>query len=436
MDARPVKIFSSADTPRLRFVAGLLLGEILGLNWEIVTDRRRLGKCPVINYSGKNLADSFVVTPSAILFEEDVHEQELNISEWKGLPVMFCSGGAADFPFDIFAASFYLVARYEEYLVFEPDAYGRFRSSDSVACKHGFLGKPVVDLWVKELAKSLVRRFPSLTFRKNVFSAVVTIDIDEPFAFLGKDLIGNLGGFLHDFASGSKNAGFRYDCLKGSQTDPFSEAFDYILNECGRLDVAAKFFFPVGNRSDFDKNPSWKNRMYREMINKTVERFSAGLHPSYRAGHELWSLLTEAGRLSSVTGKDCLFSRFHYLRFMMPLSFRNLIENRIIEDYSMGYSDEPGFRAGVARPFWFFDISGNRITDLRIFPFQVMDVMMKDNKKLSPAAAANVIGEMISQTRNVGGLFISIWHNTSLLETRECREWRELFKHTLTQQSV
>ena len=82
MDARPVKIFSSADTPRLRFVAGLLLGEILGLNWEIVTDRRRLGKCPVINYSGKNLADSFVVTPSAILFEEDVHEQELNISEW------------------------------------------------------------------------------------------------------------------------------------------------------------------------------------------------------------------------------------------------------------------------------------------------------------------------------------------------------------------
>lgn len=436
MEARPVKIFSSADSPRLRFVTELIFGDILGLNWEIVTDRRRLGKSPVINYSGKKLSGSFTVNPTPILFEEDVHAQELNISEWNGLPVLFHADGGADMPFDIFAASFYLVSRYEEYLGYEHDEYGRFSSSGSVAFKHGFLGKPVVDLWVKELARMLVRRYPSLTFRKNVFRAVVTIDTDEPFVFLGKDLMGNLGGFFHDFTSGSKNAGRRLDCLKGSLMDPFSEAFEYILQECTQRNVSAKFFFPVGNQTDFDKNPSWKNRKYREMINRTFERFSTGLHPSYRAGHELRSLRAEAGRLASITGKACLLSRFHYLRFRMPSSFRNLIDTGVNEDHSMGYTDEPGFRAGIARSFRFFDLISNVITDLRIFPFQVMDVMMKDNKKLTPEASAKIISEMISQTKNVGGLFMSVWHNTSLLDTIECREWRELFKFTLIQQEV
>jgi len=436
MDARPVKIFSFADTSRLRFIAGLIFGEILGVNWEIVTDRRKLGKCPVINYSGKKLAGSFSVAPSSLLFDEDVSVQTLNISQWNGLPVLFHSDREADFPFDIFAASFYLVSRYEEYLDYKPDVYGRFRSCDSVAYKHGFLGKPVVDLWVRELAKMLVHRFPSVTFRKNNFRAVVTIDADEPFVFLGKDLMGNIGGFIHDITSGSKNASRRLECIKGSIKDPFSEAFDYVLQECSQRNVNAKFFFPAGNQTEFDKNPSWKNREYREMINKTNEKFSTGLHPSYRAGHELRSLQTEAVRLGSITGKDCLSSRFHFLRFRMPDSFRNLIETGLKEDYSMGFTDEPGFRAGIARPFGFFDLKKNTRTDLRIFPFQVMDVMMKDNKKLGPEAAAKVISEMISETKKVGGLFISIWHNTSLLDTEECQGWRELFKFTLDQQSV
>ena len=43
MDAKPVKIYSSEDVPRLRYIAGIILGDILGLSWEIVTDKRKLG---------------------------------------------------------------------------------------------------------------------------------------------------------------------------------------------------------------------------------------------------------------------------------------------------------------------------------------------------------------------------------------------------------
>ena len=55
MDPGPIKIFTVRDVPRLRYIAEIILGEILGLSWEIVTDKRKLGKNPVINYSTEDL---------------------------------------------------------------------------------------------------------------------------------------------------------------------------------------------------------------------------------------------------------------------------------------------------------------------------------------------------------------------------------------------
>ena len=124
--------------------------------------------------------------------------KEIVISEWKGLPVFFQTTSDSDLPFDIFAASFFLVSRYEEYLEFAPDEYGRFQASSSLAFKNGFLEKPIVDLWAKELAKAFLKRFPTLVFRRNEYKALLTIDTDQPFAYLGKNLFRSIGGLLRD----------------------------------------------------------------------------------------------------------------------------------------------------------------------------------------------------------------------------------------------
>ncbi len=129
-----------------------------------------------------------------------------------------------------------------------------------------------------------------------------------------------------------------------------------------------------------------------------------------------------------------MLSRFHFLKIAMPGSYRNISNAGITEDYSMGFSDEPGFRAGIARPFWFYDVIGDRITDLRIFPFQIMDATFKGNRNLKAIEVKASIRSLIQQTKKAGGLFISIWHNTSLLDTTECKEWRDLFEFTLREQ--
>src|SRR5664279_124392 len=115
MESGPVKIYSTYDTPRLRYIADIILGDILGMKWEVVTDRRKLGKHPVINYSKEKLPGSFKINPESLLFEEGISQRQVIIGEWKGLPAFFQTSPDSDLPFDVFAASFFLVSRYEEY---------------------------------------------------------------------------------------------------------------------------------------------------------------------------------------------------------------------------------------------------------------------------------------------------------------------------------
>ena len=159
-----------------------------------------------------------------------------------------------------------------------------------------------------------------------------------------------------------------------------------------------------------------------------------GLHPSFKAGDDSSLVSTEAVRLQSIVGKKTFFSRFHYIRLSMPRSYENLIKAGISEDYSMGYPDEPGFRSGIARPYFFYNLSEERLTNLRIIPFQVMDGTLYDYKKLDPESSKEVILKLIDETRKVGGLFVSIWHNTSLLDTDEWKAWREVFEFVIKNQ--
>jgi len=433
MDSGPIKIYSAEDSPRLRYIAGIILGDILGLQWQVITDKRKLGKHPVINYSCDKISGSFKSCPESLLFEKGIVAKEIILSEWKELPVFFQIAPDSDLPFDIFAASFYLVSRYEEYLEFKPDEFGRFPSSSSIAFKNGFLGKPIIDLWAKELAKAFLKRLPNIVFRRNEYKALLTIDTDQPFAYQGKNIFRSIGDLFHDRNSTPVTVNNRYRIISKGEKDPY-DVFDYIIETIENNSTDARFFFPVGGHSKLDKNPSWKNDEYRKLIHKIADKFPAGLHPSFIAGGDGSLISTEANHLHSILGTEVILSRFHYLRLFMPRSYNNILQAGISEDYSMGYPDEPGFRAGIARPYFFYNVSEDKQTNLKIVPFQVMDGTLYDYKKLDPLSSKEVILKLINETRKVGGLFVSIWHNTSLLDNEEWKGWREVFEFLVRNQ--
>ncbi len=389
-----VKIYARSDTPRLGYIAGIILGDILGLKWEIVTDRRKLGKHPVINYSEENIKGSFRISPDPLLFETGISKKEIRVSTWNNLPVFFQTSDGADLPFDIFAASFYMVTRYEEYLDHQPDEHGRFRASSSLAFRNGFLGRPVVDIWTREFSRAFLKKYPSLVFMRNEYRSLLTIDSDQPFAYLGKNLLVSVGGLIRDMTSKKAHVAERYKVVKHDIKDPY-EVYDYILEKIEEAKTEAKFFFPTGDHSRYDKNPSWKSQEYRDLIKRIGSKFSCGVHPSYFAAEKHQLLEKELARLKTITGKEITISRYHFLRLFMPDSYRSLATAGIAEDYSMGFPEEPGFRAGIARPFCFYDVSGDIPTKVRIIPFQVMDVTLYNYKNLDPVSALEIILRLI-----------------------------------------
>jgi len=142
-------------------------------------------------------------------------------------------------------------------------------------------------------------------------------------------------------------------------------------------------------------------------------------------------LQQEFYRLKKIIRGPITKSRQHFLMLKFPLTYRNLIKLGINEDYTMGFSTIAGYRAGTTVPFKFYDIEKEETTQLKIFPFVIMDVALNKYSKLTPEQAIETSIQHINIVKKYGGIFISAWHNESLSEFRQWKGWRKVFEQII-----
>lgn len=94
----------------------------------------------------------------------------------------------------------------------------------------------------------------------------------------------------------------------------------------------------------------------------------------------------------------------------------------------MGYASQSGFRAGICTPYYFYDLKKETATNLKIIPFQVMDVTLRDYLGLKPGEAIRKIEQLMEEVKNVGGIFVSIWHNETVNDSGHWEGYREVFE--------
>ena len=324
---------------------------------------------PKMSYTKKPLGSEFFIRSTEILFEQGVNDLEINIAKWDAVPCFFSVGSKSFIPFDIFAASFYLISRYEEYLPHLKDIHGRFTAEQSLAFQHQFLEKPVIDIWAYKFLTLFKEKFPDYTFGKRNYEFISTIDVDNAFAYKHKSLLRTVGGFLNDLYKLKFFSFFnRFAVLSNIKKDPFN-TFDKLLEHKKKYNVNTLFFFLIADYTTFDTNVSTSKNKFRLLIKSIVDYASVGLHPSYFTMLNSSLLKKEKERLEDITNMPTKRSRQHYLRFSMPETYQNLIDLEIEEDYSMGYASNVGFRAGTCTPFYFYDLDFEIQTPLKVFPF-------------------------------------------------------------------
>ena len=424
-----LQVLTNKHTERLKYVFDLVFKDILGIQYQVISSEREYtGKDPFINYSEHHIKNAFNIAPADILFESMFEPQEIEMSRWKEIPVFFMTKKKADIPFDPFALTFYLVTRYEEYLPFRKDRHDRFPATESLAFKEGFLDQPVVNLVWKEISMEIHSKWPSFSFPAGKYKFTPTVDIDLAYAHIGKGMSRTITGMAkyllrRDF----KHVRQRIDTLMGKAGDPYDN-FDYQKQVFLRHNLKPVYFVLLADYGKFDRNLSFENQLFRKLIQKLNKEFMVGIHTSYASCHDPQRLGIEIGRLSDIRKGLVTLARQHFVRISFPKTYKNFLRNSISEDYSMGYPDTTGFRAGICTPFLFYDLEAEQATNLRVFPFFFMDTALIDRMKLTPEEAMEHVTGIAKKVREVGGHAIGIWHNYSLSETEQYQGWRRVFE--------
>ncbi len=428
-----ILLYTEKITPRLDYIVGLILGKLLGLNYSVTCSLEEFNdfKGACINYSDRQLDNCLRIVPCGLLSETGIKKQMVEVDEWEGLKILFPSNINGAFPFDLFAACFYMVSRYEEYLPFNADEHGRFKATQSIAWQQGFLEKPVVNLWTQKLKDMLLGKYPDLPVRQGKFTYISTIDIDNAWAFKNKGFLRASGAMLRSFFQlNFSDLKYRISVLRRKSSDPYY-TYDYLEKQEKKYGFSSIYFFLVGKYGRYDTNISFSNKNFRNLILQKSKKGTIGVHPSYRSNEVPGELKKEVWKLNGLLGEEIQKSRQHFLMIRFPDTFERLIEVGLSEDYSLGYASHIGFRAGICTPFHFYDLRKEEKTKLIMVPFMVMDITMQQYMGLTPVQAEQEIRKMIDSVKAVDGTFVSLWHNESLSGTGIWKDWREVYEKML-----
>jgi hypothetical protein len=425
-----MKIVSEIASPRLNYVLDYVFNQRFGISYWLIdpTDFSEITSAePILSYSLHHNQTFLKILPKGLLQENFFHHGKPELTYIEKLPVLFADEKEGGLGFDIFSAIFWMLARYEEYQPFEPDEHARFPASASILFKNNLLETPLVDRWILFLKKKIKDQFPELQFKEEMYRFQPTIDIDSPWCYTKKGILRNVGGLCRDTLKRKWNlVGERLKVLSGLKDDPFF-TFDIIEKIHDEKGLNPLFFILVGSYGKFDKTISLTNKTFREFIQSLSKRHCLYLHPSYQASENQGRLEQEIKALELLTGQKIEKLRQHYLRIILPSYYQMIDELGINHDYSFGYADQPGFRAGTCHPFLFYNLITEQTTKLFLHPLTIMDVSLQGYLKLTPAEALIKIDHLIEEVKLVNGTLISLWHNESFDETHEWKGWNEVY---------
>lgn len=426
-------VYTQQNSPRLQYILNLFIGELMGIPFTLTHNREEFKSYSgaKLNYSESPIENEPFIYAEKLLFEKGIEDQQFGFTEWVGQKAFYATHPKYVIPFDVFAASFYLVSRYEEYLPHLRDAHDRYNETESLAYTRGFLQKPLINIWAKNLREVLLSYFPSLQFTPSKYRYISTVDIDNAYAYLEKGFMRTIGAYGRSLV----NLDFqqvieRTKVLLRMAHDPY-DTYDLMLDLHKRYKVNAIYFFLLGEYGENDKNVSVDSRTFQSLIQSLADYAETGIHPSYGSNSQQGRLQKEVQILSRILKREVKKSRQHFLKIKLPDTYRKLIDVDIKDDFTMGYAGNIGFRAGICSPFNFYDLDNETTTTLRVHPFAVMDATFRYYLKVEPYQVIDLIKPLVEEVKAVNGTFISLWHNESLSENHIWKGYRSVYEELL-----
>lgn len=404
MTKNPVKIKVDAITPRLSYTFDFVFAQR-----EIPYQFTMEGSSYDFDYTKNGYASDLLYNELIVVNPAFDKEQQAFVFGDKVDPI---------------ASIFYVLTRMEEYSSSELDLHDRFTAKQSGLTKHNLLDKAICDRWAVQLLRKIGVAIPA---QNTCFEP--TFDIDNTYAYKYKSGMRRTLSIWKDRMKRNKVRLAERKAVEQGADDPYDtfESIEQIVRK-----YSGRIFWLVESNGKYDRNLSIEREEHKALIKRMSNAGAVGIHPSYKSFGSPSMIRKEKEKLGAIIGTEIENSRQHFLRFSLPESYRTLLQVGIKHDYTMGFADNVGFRAGTARSFYWYDLLLEQQTDLMVHPFVYMDGTLNEYLKLQPEAAKKKIDALFSEVEEYGGTFRFIWHNETIGEYNHWKGWKSVLDYTLS----
>ena len=314
---------------------------------------------------------------------------------------------------DIFSSIFFMLSRWEEYVVNVRDNHGRFPAKESIAYKYNFLHRPIVNEYIEFFWKLILYLGYCGNRKKREFDLNLTHDIDSfriknKFYFLTKEI---LMGFI-------KKRPINYKSYFKSFFIDSYNSFDFLMRSSEKYNRYSHFYFMSADpRIDKNLQSVWlKKRKFKNTIEELMKRgHIVGFHPGYftqNNSSQFHYEMEELNRIAQISVKE---GRQHYLKIELPESMRILNNEKMEIDSSLGYADFDGFRCGTGDTFPYFDFINRKRLSICEMPLVIMDSTLLNYRNLDMERFKNTVMNYVNIGKKYNMPITLLIHNSTFL---------------------
>jgi hypothetical protein len=418
-------IYIPEENSRIKYVFNYIFNDYLKIPFTFLNAAQKTDSSfPILSYKTRISNESLHFGAHSLLFEKCIQKQTINCFQFKKHTVFFeTEDSNSALPYDPFALVFFMLSRYEEYGEVERDVHGRFPASVSIAVKNNFILEPIVDQAIEDIRKCIEQIYPNIIFSATQPKFEISYDVDAPFAYRGKGFFKNLFGSFKMLSTGHIQQGLKrlMYCLIGGK-DPFDNFYE-ILALLQEAEIEAHFFLLLEDKGEHNPSIHYQHFAFDILADKLARFQKVGIHPSYNCTTPT-KLQEELGRFEKLLSFSAKKARAHFIQLKFPNTYELYLQNGIEEDFSMGFPEQPGFRAGIARPFPFYHLEKETQMNLIIHPFMAMDATFE--YYLTDKSAEEIkliVNNLMDVTFSYGGYFSIIFHNDILSGHLSSKDW-------------
>ncbi|MCB2221974.1 MAG: polysaccharide deacetylase family protein [Bacteroidetes bacterium] len=370
--------------------------------------------------------------PQNVLFVENQFATEPDVVVLYGND-KFQKGDNVHCGFDLISSAFFMLTRWEEMIALKRDVHDRLPDEESLAFKHGFYQRPIVNEYVEFIWNVLIYLGFEGKRKEHQFEAMVTHDIDELWRYrkfsrflramtgdvLQRKSFHSLMNTIHDFV----------DIKSGNKPDNY-DTFRMLMDLSEAENLKSRFYFIPGEPGEPDVRYSIHEPKVRAVIQEIVNRgHEVGLHASYAAFNDPQRFTLELDRLKQIQ-PEITGGRQHFLRHKNPDTYRLWEEHGLRYDSTLGFAFDAGFRAGTCFSFPVFDLVKREQLQLIEKPVTVMEVALRKKYNHPDDFMENMV-HYINLVKKYQGEFVLIWHNSSFNTWEWNEQWFEIYKSTI-----